>query len=100
VRAIADWNGDGKSDILWENAIVPGARTMSFMDGGTIYASVSLWDPGPDWSIAGADDYDNNGRADLIWHHTSGWNAEWRMDGASIVNFGGSFANDPSAWSL
>ena len=101
----ADFNGDGKADILWrtglptptsgpEGTLEPGGGQTAIwqMDGNQIAAadytrlgSTIVGAPGPDWHIVGADDYDGDGQADLLWRTDSGALAIWRMDGTPIA---------------
>ena len=46
-----DYNGDGKSDILWRNSAT-GQNWMYLMDGATIASSLGVNTvPGPNWGI-------------------------------------------------
>jgi hypothetical protein len=41
----------------------------------------------PDWSVQGVGDFNNDGKADLLWRNpTTGDNAIWLMDGATRVS--------------
>jgi serralysin len=44
-----DFNGDGKSDILWQND--DGTPAIWTMDGTNIISSVDLPNPGNDWHL-------------------------------------------------
>ena len=37
--------------------------------------------PGPQWHIEGAGDFNSNGKADILWQHDNGQAAVWFMDG-------------------
>jgi hypothetical protein len=66
-RIHADFNGDGRSDVLWHG------------DNGT----VAVWDSGADpgvaasWHIAGLGDFDGNHRGDILWRNDNGAVAVW-----------------------
>jgi serralysin len=51
VEGTGDFNGDGKSDILWQND--DGTPAIWFMDGRTLIsgAVAGSFNPGPDWHI-------------------------------------------------
>ena len=89
VAGIGDFNGDGKSDILWRHA--DGTNYVWHVDGASItggvlaIASQGLL-PGADttWSVAGVGDYNGDGKADILWRRNDGTNYVWHVDGASI----------------
>ena len=99
VLGLADFDGDGKTDILWQHengASVVDARTIWLWGGGGMVAN-----PGADWSVVGVDDYDNDGKADLLWHHNpTGWNGEWLMNGADLKAMGGTYVSPGDFWTL
>ena len=104
VLGLADFNGDGRTDILWQHSGSTGeadARSIWLMDGGTVIGGGMVANPGADWSVIATGDYDNDGRADLMWHHgPTGWNSEWLMEGADVKAFGASIANPGDFWTL
>jgi methionine-rich copper-binding protein CopC len=71
-----DFNGDGKSDILWRN---------------TATGESALWDNGnstgghfltavadPNWKMAGVGDFAGDGKSDILWRNTAtGQSAVW-----------------------
>jgi hypothetical protein len=86
VVGVGDFNGDGKSDILWRNRVT-GENYLYPMDGTAILASESYLRTVADtqWQIKGTGDYDGDGRADILWHHaTSGDNYLYPMAGTTI----------------
>lgn len=98
VMKLADFNGDGKDDILWQHD--SGAHGLWTMDGGNVISMQMIADPGREWSLVAAQDYNNDGKTDLMWHHTSGWNCEWLMNGAEIQSFGASIYLPGDYWSV
>jgi hypothetical protein len=89
VADTADFDGDGKNDVLWRTdsgslAIweLDGTRIKfnGFVNNGTI----AVGEPGPDWHIADTADFDGDGKNDLLWRTDSGSVAIWEMDGTHI----------------
>jgi hypothetical protein len=57
IQGTGDFDGDGKTDILWRND--GGTVLVWFMSGSTILAQPGLSTvPGPDWHIQGTGDFD------------------------------------------
>ena len=100
IAGIGDFDGDGKSDILWRNSAT-GADAIMLMNGATtlsntIFSTV----PGPDWNIAGVGDFDGDGKSDILWRNgVTGENTIWLMNGTTIVA-GTSMGVVGSAWSI
>ncbi|MBF0539385.1 MAG: VCBS repeat-containing protein [Nitrospirae bacterium] len=89
-----DFNGDGVSDILWQNSS-SGLVAVWFMANGK-YSSATTYGVAPSgWTITAIADFNGDGRADILWQHSSGALAMWitSSDGmsvtASVVTFNG-----------
>ena len=65
----SDFNGDGKSDILWQNTVT-GQRIIWLMNGTAFQSSVSLGTVGTSWSIAGSNDFNGDAKPDILWQNT------------------------------
>jgi len=50
IAGVGDFDGDGKSDILWRNGVT-GENTIWLMNGTTIVAGTSMGVVGSAWSI-------------------------------------------------
>jgi hypothetical protein len=85
VAGTGDFDGDGRSDVLWRNAASGGTR-LWFMHGTILDPeTVHLPATNPAWVVADVDDFDGDGRDDILWRHTdNGRNALWFMDGAEL----------------
>jgi hypothetical protein len=79
---IGDFDGDGKSDLLWRTTT--GADQVWYGSGtrGTVRAMASLAAQDPSWSVAGIGDFNANGRSDILWRNTDGSDAV-SFDGAA-----------------
>jgi hypothetical protein len=105
VLGAADFDGDGKSDLLWRTD--SGALAIWEMNGTQIKAadytklgSANVGAPGPDWHIVGTSDFDGDGKSDLLWRTDSGALAIWDMNGTQIkaadyLKLGGSNVGAP-----
>ncbi len=109
IAAISDFNGDGRSDVLWRDA--SGATSLWTMNGNAIVGSASLTaggtavNPDPSWSVAGTGDFNGDGMSDILWRNASGQLALWQMNGSSIigsgsVSAGGVAVNPDPSWSV
>jgi hypothetical protein len=67
---VADFDGDGRTDIFWENAA--GDRWL-YRIGGTTVATVmeviALRTAMPGWALAGVGDFNGDHQADLLWRN-------------------------------
>jgi hypothetical protein len=70
VVGIGDFNGDGKSDILWRH-LLTGRIMVWFMDGMTA-TRVDWMDGESDltWIIAGIGDFNGDGKPDILWRNS------------------------------
>ena len=81
-----DFNGNGISDILWQND--DGTPAIWLMNGLTAQ-SMSVagpFLPGAGWDIKGTGDFNNDGKSDILWQSTDGTPAMWFMDGTNLVS--------------
>ncbi len=89
ASATADFNSDGHPDVLWRHQATGELRAW-LMNGATRLADVALAPnslPDLNWRLAGAGDFNGDGKADILWRHAlSGRNVAWLMDGTARVS--------------
>src|SRR6478672_2624623 len=94
----ADYNGDGKSDILWRGP--EGQVSVWLMNGPTIVQGNALGTIPLDWSIVDSQgDYNGDGKSDLLWRGPLGQTSVWLMDGSNIAQ-GGVLLAPPLFWKI
>ena len=90
VAGVGDFDGDGKSDILWRNSS-NGQNAIWFMNGTTVLPSSTAITPIADttWNVVGIGYFDGDNKSDVLWRNSvSGQNAIWFMNGATVASGG------------
>jgi len=90
-----DFNGDGKTDILWRDT--SGGLALWLMNSGAVTGSLGVGVVPITWTIIGIGDFDGDGHADILWRDTAGNVALWRMSGNTLVGTAG-LGNVPTTW--
>ncbi|WP_165838961.1 beta strand repeat-containing protein [Roseicella frigidaeris] len=84
VAGSGDFDGDGRADILWQNA--NSAVSVWRMDGTQYLGGDTIATPGAGWSVVGTGDFDGDGRSDILLQSSAGKVQAWRMDGTTILS--------------
>jgi hypothetical protein len=101
IKGIGDFDGNGSSDILWEDTANNVAIWLMETDPNlvSVLSATGIGNVGPTWLVAHTGDYSGNGKADILWADTSGNLAAWFMNG-TIVSAVVSYGNIGPSWSV
>ena len=97
VKGVGDFNGDGKSDILFQNS-VDGSCYVWELDGA-VHATATQaptsadqpfphgfvgWAPGNVWQVKGVGDFNGDGKSDILFQNSvDGSCYVWDLNGSS-----------------
>jgi hypothetical protein len=83
-----DFNGDGKSDVLFQTSIGPfdGGLQIDFMNGTTVASQATLSGPGLTWHVVGSGDFNADSKADILFQNMDGRPQIWTMDGSTVTS--------------
>lgn len=90
LAAVADFNGDGQSDLLWRNYVTG----QNFIEPVTIQPDSITRSPAidlpsvanPSWKLIGTLDFNNDNKPDLFWQNLdTGQVSLWRMNGTTVA---------------
>jgi Ca2+-binding RTX toxin-like protein len=86
-----DFNGDGRSDILWRHSGGDFAQWLGQANGGLVHSGQAANPADANWRIVGTGDFNGDGRSDILWRHTGGSLGQW------LGQANGSFLNNSGA---
>ncbi|MFA7404296.1 MAG: VCBS repeat-containing protein [Pelobacteraceae bacterium] len=97
VDAVKDFNGDGKPDILWQNAST-GDLYVWNMNGITMTNSSFVANVQAPWVIATVADFNGDGKPDILWKNaTTNEYYIWNMNGITMTS-SSYVATVPTPW--
>lgn len=87
VVATADFNGDGRSDILWRNDDGTFTDWLAQADGSFV-SNPYYVNPDHSWHLSTTGDFNGDGRTDLLWQKDDGTITDWfgQTDGSFVSN--------------
>jgi hypothetical protein len=96
-----DYNGDGKSDILWQNTAT-GQVYEYQMNGLAVIASNFVGNnTDPSWQVVSSGDFNGDGYSDILFQNSSnGQVYEWEMNGFSVIGSGLVGNNTDPTWKV
>ena len=102
VAATGDFNGDGKSDILWRLADGSVREWLGQSDGSFIENSNVNFNPGPGVTIVGTGDFNGDGKDDVLVRLNDGTVREWlgQSDGSFVGNIAHVNVNPGTNWHI
>ena len=103
IEARNDFNGDGRSDILWRNENGEFSNWLGTANGGFAHNDANAaTQVSTSWKIAGTGDFNGDGRADVLWRNDGGALSNWlaNPNGGFTANDGNAFVNVSTAWKV
>ena len=85
--AFADFNGDGREDLLWQRN--DGQMAVWLRDNRSFSQKLFLrkgHPAGSTWRSVGAQDFNGDGKNDVLFQHTNGALALWLFDGTNFIS--------------
>jgi Ca2+-binding RTX toxin-like protein len=84
----ADFNGDGRSDILWRNTN-SGEAYIYQVNGFAVPSEGSVRTVSSDWQIAGTGDFNGDNKSDILWRNSNSGEAYiYQMNGLAVASEG------------
>jgi len=101
VAGTGDFNGDGRSDILWRSDSGELSDWLANANGGFAdNAANSFTSVSTNWHVVGTGDFNGDGRSDILWRSDSGELSDWlaNANGGFTDNAANSFTSVPTNW--
>jgi hypothetical protein len=94
-----DFNGDGRSDVLWFK--LDGTLNTWFGNAsGGFNGSSANYNAGSGWHVAGTGDFNGDGRSDVLWYNNNGTLTNWlgQADGSFQGNYAAGVLSLEQSW--
>ena len=87
LKGVGDMNGDGKTDLLWQDG---NSRDVAvwLMNGTSVLSKATLGSAPAEWTIEQVADVNGDGKTDVIWQNVKGTVAVWVINDTIIETVG------------
>jgi Ca2+-binding RTX toxin-like protein len=103
IVGTGDFNGDGKSDILWRADTGHLSDWLGSSSGAFVNndANAATWAP-TSWHIVGTGDFNGDGKVDLLWRADTGHLSDWlgTASGGFVNNDNNAATWAPTNWTV
>ena len=82
----ADFNGDGRADLLWQRPSVGDVAIWSLSGPNLAAFAQPAGQMGAEWQVSGTGDFNGDGKSDILWTSTTGQINVWFMNGTQLVS--------------
>ncbi|MBV1691747.1 VCBS repeat-containing protein [Novosphingobium sp. G106] len=96
-----DFNGDGRDDLVWRHDNGAFTDWLGQKSGGFVSNDANAFANLPtSWHVAGAGDFNGDGRDDLVWRNDNGSFTSWlgQPNGGFVSNDANAWNNVPTSW--
>jgi hypothetical protein len=103
VVGTGDFNGDGRSDVLWRHDSGAITDWLATPSGGFVANDATVLGQVPlEWKVAGTGDFNGDGLVDILWRHDSGAVTNWlgTAEGGFVANDANVLASVPNEWHI
>ena len=98
-----DFNGDGRSDLIWRHDNGAFTNWLGQTNGGFVSNDLNALRNLPtSWQVAGTGDFNGDGRDDVLWRNDNGALTNWlgQANGGFVSNDLNALANLPTSWQV
>jgi hypothetical protein len=102
IAATADFNGDGKADILYRNDNGSITQWLGSGNGQFTWNQAASYTVDAAWTVAASGDFNGDGRADIVLRNSNGLLTEWlgKADGTFFSNDAIATYSLPTDWKV